>query len=95
MCFPITETTLQTVCIAKIKMLRNSVGKYVQAVLPNCKADFEGIINVTNSVILDDGTESGKQLTVAQACAWVAGATPPKRNPILMWSTQGRLTLSA
>lgn len=75
MCFPITETTLQTVCIAKIKMLRNSVGKYVQAVLPNCKADFEGIINVTNSVVLDDGTESGKQLTVAQACAWVAGAT--------------------
>lgn len=75
MCFPVTETTLQTVCIAKIKMLRNSVGKYVQAVLPNCKADFEGIINVTNSVILDDGTEDGQQLTVAQACAWVAGAT--------------------
>ena len=67
MCFPVTETTLQTVCIAKIKMLRNSVGKYVQAVLPNCKADFEGIINVTNSVKLDDGTENGQQLTVAQA----------------------------
>ncbi len=75
MCFPVTETTLQTVCIAKIKMLRNSVGKYVQAVLPNCKADFEGIINVTNSVILDNGTGDGQQLTVAQACAWVAGAT--------------------
>ena len=75
MCFPVTETTLQTVCIAKIKMLRNSVGKYVQAVLPNCKADFEGIINVTNSVKLDDGTENGQQLTVAQACAWVTGAT--------------------
>lgn len=75
MCFPITETTLQTVCIAKIKMLRNSVGKYVQAVLPNCKADFEGIINVTNSVVLDDGTENGQELTVAQACAWVTGAT--------------------
>lgn len=75
MCFPIAETTLQTVCIAKIKMLRDNVGKYVQAVLPNCKADFEGIINVTNSVVLDDGTADGQQLTVAQACAWVAGAT--------------------
>ena len=75
MCFPVTETALQTVCIAKIKMLRNSVGKYVQAVLPNCKADFEGIINVTNSVVLDDGTKGGQKLTAAQACAWVAGAT--------------------
>lgn len=75
MCFPITETSLQAVCIAKIKMLRNGVGKYVQAVLPNCKADFEGIINVTNSVVLDDGTANGQQLTVAQACAWVAGVT--------------------
>lgn len=75
MCFPVDEIELQTVCIAKIKMLRNSVGKYVQAVLPNCKADFEGIINVTNSVVLDDGSENGKALTVNQACAWVTGAT--------------------
>lgn len=70
MCFPVTTAELQTVCIAKMKMLRNSVGKYVQAVLPNCTADFEGIINVTNSVVVD-----GKELTVAQACAWVTGAT--------------------
>ncbi len=75
MCFPVTDTSLQTVCIAKIKMLRNSVGKYVQAVLPDCTADFEGIINVTNSVVLDDGTVNGKALTIAQVCAWVAGVT--------------------
>lgn len=75
MCFPVTDTSLQTVCIAKIKMLRNSVGKYVQAVLPNCTADFEGIISVTNSVVLDDGTANGKTLTAAQACAWVTGLT--------------------
>ena len=75
MCFPVTEDALQAVCIAKIKMLRDSVGKYVQAVLPSCKADFEGIINVTNSVVLDDGTADGRPLTIAQACAWVAGAT--------------------
>lgn len=69
-CFPVTEDVLQTVCIAKVKMLRNNVGKYIQAVLPNCGADFEGIINVTNSVVVD-----GAPLTTAQACAWVTGAT--------------------
>lgn len=70
LCFPVTEATLQAVCIAKIRMLRDSVGKYVQAVLPDCAADFEGIINVTNSVAIE-----GRALTVAQACAWVTGAT--------------------
>ena len=75
MCFPVSDDALQTVCIAKIEMLRNSVGKYVQAVLPNCSADFEGIINVTNSVVLDDGTVDGRALTAAQTCAWVTGVT--------------------
>jgi len=70
LCFPVTETTLQAVCIAKMKMLRDSVGKYVQAVLPDCAADYEGIINVTNAVSLD-----GRELTKAQTCAWVTGAT--------------------
>lgn len=71
MCFPVTDASLQAACIAKIKYLRESAGKWVQAVIPACSGDYEGIINVTNSVILSDG----KELTVAQACAWVAGAT--------------------
>lgn len=71
MCFPVTEASLHAACIAKIKYLRENAGKWVQAVIPNCDSDYEGIINVTNSVILNDG----KELTVAQACAWVAGAT--------------------
>ncbi len=75
LCFPVTEKTLQTACITKIKSLRESAGKCVQAAIPNCSSDYEGIINVTNSVILDDGSESGKQLTMAQSCAWVAGVT--------------------
>lgn len=71
MCFPVTDSSLHAACIAKIKYLRANAGKWVQAVIPNCDSDYEGIINVTNSVILNDG----KELTVAQACAWVAGAT--------------------
>lgn len=70
MCFPVEENTLQTACIAKIKYLREKVGKTVQAVLPTCTADTEGIINLTNSVILE-----GKELSVSQTCAWVAGVT--------------------
>lgn len=70
LCFPVTKPELQTVCIAKIKMLRSSVGKYIQAVLPKCTSDYEGIINVTNSVVVD-----GKELSIAETCAWVTGAT--------------------
>ena len=70
MCFPIEEDTLQTACKTKIAYLRENVGKGVQAVLPNAKSDHEGIINVTNAVMVD-----GKKLTHAQACAWVTGAT--------------------
>lgn len=70
MCFPVEEDSLQTACQTKIKYFRENVGKGVQAVLPNAKSDHEGIINVTNAVMVD-----GRALTPAQACAWVAGAT--------------------
>ncbi len=73
--FPSTVSELQTACISKIKTLRTKVGKWVQAVLPNTVADYEGIINVTNSVVLENGTEEGKALTTAQVCAFVAGIT--------------------
>lgn len=73
--FPSTTQELQTACVSKIKTLRSKTGKWVQAVIPNCKADHEGIINVTNAVILEDGTEKGKHLTPELCCAWVAGVT--------------------
>ena len=47
------------------------MGKGVQVVIPNAGApDYEGVLNVTNSVALDN-----LELTTAEACAWVAGAT--------------------
>lgn len=69
LCFPSTETTLKTAAKTKIKYLRENIGKTVVGVLADCAADYEGIINVTNSVVLD-----GVALTNAQATAWVAGA---------------------
>lgn len=70
LCFPSTETTLCAAAKTKIKYLRENVGKGVIGVLADTDADYEGIINVTNSVVVD-----GKALTNAQATAWVAGAS--------------------
>ncbi len=74
MAFPFTDASLQTAAITKIKYLRDTIGKSVQAVLPSAtasSANYEGIINLINSVQLEDGT----QLTVAQATAFVAAVT--------------------
>ena len=38
--------------------------------MANYDADYEGIINVTNGVVLTDGTKDHRR----QATAWVAGA---------------------
>lgn len=70
MAFPFTDASLQAAILAKIKHLRNNVGKTVQAVIPSFNADYEGIINVTNSYAIE-----GKSLTTAQATAYVAGIT--------------------
>lgn len=60
----------------KIKYLRESVGKYRRAVVANYPGDYEGLDNVTNSVVLTDGTS----LTPAQATAWVAGLSAGSSN---------------
>lgn len=73
--FPITEESLLAACVTKIKYLRENVGRGVKAVVPDYKADYEGIINVTNSVIIN-----GVTLSNAQATAWVAGADASASN---------------
>ena len=71
LCFPVTDDTLQTAVRTKIKYMRESMGKGVNAVMPDAKSpNHEGIINVTNSVVVD-----GVELTHAEACAFVAGIT--------------------
>ena len=71
LCFPVTEPSLHTATKAKIVYMRDNMGRGVQAVVPKMTSpNHEAIINVTNSVVVD-----GKALSVAQACAWVAGAS--------------------
>ena len=52
-----------------IKAMRSTKDKMVKAVLPNCKADSEGIINFTNTTI----TTAAKTYTTAQYCSRIAG----------------------
>lgn len=76
LCFPVTEESLQTAAKTKIKYIRENVGKGVQVVMPDTKAnDYEGVISVTNSVKIGDIS-----LTHAEACAWVAAATAAAKN---------------
>lgn len=73
-CFPFDGEEAQNVkqaALTKIRYMRDNMGKGVQVVIPNAGGmDYEGVINVTNSVSLN-----GDDLSCAEACAWVAGAT--------------------
>lgn len=70
-CFPFENTTIQQAALTKVKYMRDDMGKGVQVVMPDAVTpDYEGVINVTNSVSLD-----GDDLSHAEVCAWVAGAT--------------------
>jgi len=61
-----------TSIITFIQTMRETEGKYVQAVVANAAAaNYEGIINLVNGVVLDNGTTvAAKDFTT-----WVAGAT--------------------
>lgn len=78
-CFPFDGEEAKNVkqaALTKVKYMRDSMGKGVQVVMPNAPGmDYEGVINVTNSVSLD-----GDALSVEEACAWVAGATAGASN---------------
>lgn len=65
------SANIKQAAVTKIKYMRENMGKGVQVVIPNAGSpDYEGVLNVTNSVALDT-----VELTTAEACAWVAGAT--------------------
>lgn len=67
---PVTDSSLQAAIKTKIKYLRESMGRGVQAVVPSFAADYEGIISVKNGYMIDDD-----QISASEATAWVAGAT--------------------
>ncbi|MCY7950787.1 phage tail sheath family protein [Bacillus inaquosorum] len=69
---PVAEgDQLKATFAAFIKRLRDGQGQKVQGVTANYAGDYEGIINVTEGVLLEDGTE----VTPDKATAWVAGAS--------------------
>lgn len=78
-CFPFNGEEAQNfkqAALTKIRYMRDSMGKGVQVVMPDAGGmDYEGVINVTNSVSLD-----GDNLSHAEVCAWVAGATAGATN---------------
>lgn len=78
LCFPIEDAGLQASAKAKIKYMRENIGRGVQVVMPNTDSgDYEGVINVTNSVALGDD-----KLSEAEACAWAAAATASAKNTV-------------
>ncbi len=74
LCYPYDGTEFadnKSRIVTWIEALRIDDGVKAQVVLANQAADKESIINVTNGVVLSNGTT----LTAAQATAWVAGMT--------------------
>jgi len=65
------DEQLKTTFASFVKRVRDEQGIKIVGVIPNFAADYEGIINVTNGVVLEDGAI----LTPAEAVAWVAGAS--------------------
>lgn len=64
----ITDEQVQTVA-TWIKDMRTAKDTMVKAVLPNCAADCEGVVNFTNTLI----KTAKKTYTTAQYCSRVAG----------------------
>lgn len=68
---PTDDPDIKALFIAFGKRMIQEEGKYLQAVVPDSQADFEGVISVKNGVIL----ENGVHVDNVMATAYVAGAT--------------------
>lgn len=78
-CFPFSGEQAENVkqaALIKVKYMRDNMGRGIQVVMPDAgNMNYEGIINVTNSVALND-----RILSKEEVCAWVAGATAGAAN---------------
>lgn len=66
-----TDASTKSLFANFAKRMREEEGKKVVCVLTNQPADYEGVINVKNGVILEDGTVVSHEKVIA----WVVGAT--------------------
>ena len=73
LCYPYNagKDAIKTKIAAWIKGMREDEGIKCQAVLANCSANSEGVINVVQGMVMSDGTRLGTE----QLTAWAAGAT--------------------
>lgn len=69
--YPVTDSAVTSAAINFVKRLREEEGKKCQAVIAGAGSDYEGVINIKNGVILEDGTV----VPAHHATAWVAGAS--------------------
>ena len=69
--YPGDDTNTKALFVSFVKRLREDEGKKIVCVLAEQAAGYEGVINVKNGGILEDGTT----LTAAQAVAGVTGAS--------------------
>lgn len=69
--FQTDDSNLKSTFATFIKRLRDDEGKKVVGVVSNYKSDYEGMVNVTNGIELEDGTI----LSAKDCVAWVAGAS--------------------
>lgn len=73
---PLSDESLKATFVAFIKNLRENKGKKVQGVLANYNnANYEGIINVVNGVVLEDGTELPAEIVTAFVAGMSAGSS--------------------
>ncbi|MGJ9460119.1 phage tail sheath family protein [Oceanobacillus sp. CF4.6] len=68
---PVDDDAIKTTFVSFVKRIREDQGVKIVGVVAGHGAGYEGIINVTNGVVL----ENGKTLTVPETVAWVAGAS--------------------
>jgi hypothetical protein len=68
---PSDDSDIKNLFIAFEKRMIQEEGQYLQMVVPDSQADFEGVISVKNGVTLEDGT----RVSNVQATAYIAGAT--------------------
>lgn len=69
--FPVADPTLKVSFATWVKKLRDDEGKKITGVVADYDADYEGMINVKNGVVLNDGAK----LDALAVVPWVAGAT--------------------
>lgn len=68
---PVDDEAIKTTFVSFVKRIREQQGVKIAGVVAGYPANYEGITNVGNGIVLEDG----QTLTVPETVAWVAGAS--------------------